>query len=134
MKTVAIHQPEFLPWLGFCAKARSADLLILLDTVQFRRNYFQNRNRIRTADGWNWITMPVRHPQLVPIEDAAIDTEAPIVRKNPKRFEQAYAHAPFFDRYFSTIRHLLAAPPPRLADLNEALITSIFEALGIATP
>ena len=57
---VAIHQPEHLPWLGFFDKARQADLLILLDCVQFRKNYFQNRNRIRTEDGWCWITLPVR--------------------------------------------------------------------------
>jgi hypothetical protein len=43
---VAIHQPEHLPWLGFFNKIDQADLFVLLDVVQFRKNYFQNRNRI----------------------------------------------------------------------------------------
>src|SRR5205823_11747690 len=56
---VTIHQPEHLPWLGFIDKARQADLLVLLDDVQFRKNYFQNRNRVRAAGGPVWVTVPV---------------------------------------------------------------------------
>ena len=50
---VTIHQPEFLPWLGFFDKASQANVLVLLDDVQFRRGYFhnRNRNRIRTSEG-----------------------------------------------------------------------------------
>src|SRR5260370_16603293 len=56
---VTIHQPEHLPWLGFLDKVRRADLLVLLDTVQYRKNYFQNRNRVLTANGPAWVTVPV---------------------------------------------------------------------------
>src|SRR5438094_6663058 len=54
-----IHQPEHLPWLGFFNKADQADVLVLLDTVQFRKGYFQNRNRILGPNGLQWLTVPV---------------------------------------------------------------------------
>ena len=56
---VTIHQPEHLPWLGFFHKFAQADLLVLLDNVQYRHKYFQNRNRIRSHDGETWINVPV---------------------------------------------------------------------------
>ena len=57
---VTIHQPEHLPWLGFFNKADQADLLVLLDVVQYRKDYFQNRNRILNQHGPIWLTVPVR--------------------------------------------------------------------------
>ena len=57
---VAIHQPEHFPYMGFFQKAKEADLLIILDTVNYRKNYFQNRNKIRSLAGKDeWITVPV---------------------------------------------------------------------------
>nr|MBI3612487.1 WbqC family protein [Nitrospirota bacterium] len=46
---VAIHQPQYLPWLGYLDKIDRADVFVILDTVQFKKNEWQNRNRIRTA-------------------------------------------------------------------------------------
>jgi hypothetical protein len=57
---VTIHQPEHFPYMGFFQKAKEADLLIILDTVNYRKNYFQNRNKIRSLAGKDeWITVPV---------------------------------------------------------------------------
>ncbi|MBI3637246.1 MAG: WbqC family protein, partial [Candidatus Rokubacteria bacterium] len=47
---VAIHQPHYLPWLGYLAKWAAADVFIVLDTVQYEKNGWQNRNRIKTRD------------------------------------------------------------------------------------
>ena len=69
---VTVHQPEFIPWLGFFHKASLADVLVLLDDAQFTKNYFHNRNRVRTKDGWSWITAPV--------EKSALDTPMNAVR------------------------------------------------------
>ena len=57
---VTIHQPEHFPYMGFFQKAKEAELLIILDTVNYRKNYFQNRNKIRSLAGKDeWITVPV---------------------------------------------------------------------------
>jgi hypothetical protein len=55
----AIHQPQYLPYLGFFEKIRQADIFVFLDDCQFKKNEWQNRNRIKTKDGWQWITVPV---------------------------------------------------------------------------
>ena len=58
---VTIHQPEHFPYMGFFQKASAADLIVLLDTVKFRKNYFQNRNRIVDRSGKEiWLTVPVK--------------------------------------------------------------------------
>ncbi len=57
---VAIHQPEHLPWFGFIHKLSQANKFVYLDNVQFKKNYFENRNRIITAQGLQWLTVPVQ--------------------------------------------------------------------------
>ena len=58
---VAVHQPHYLPWLGYFEKMDQADVFVVLDTVQFEKNGWQNRNKIKTAQGWQWLTVPVMH-------------------------------------------------------------------------
>ena len=57
---VAAHQPHYLPWLGYLAKWAAADLFVFLDTVQYEKNGWQNRNRIKTSEGARWLSVPVR--------------------------------------------------------------------------
>ena len=57
---VAIHQPEHFPYMGFFQKLEASDVLIVLDNVKFKKNNFQNRNKIKTSSGKDeWITVPV---------------------------------------------------------------------------
>ena len=57
---VTIHQPEHFPYMGFFQKVDNADLLVILDNVKFRKNYYQNRNKILTKTGQDvWLTVPV---------------------------------------------------------------------------
>ena len=59
---IAIHQPEFMPWLGYFHKMKMADVYVILDKVQFKKRYFENRNYIRNSvnDTKEWITIPVK--------------------------------------------------------------------------
>ncbi len=74
---VAIHQPHYMPWLGYIAKCGEADLLVVLDTVQYEKNGWQNRNRIKTHDGTQWLTVPVHAHLGVSIRDVTVDTAQP---------------------------------------------------------
>jgi hypothetical protein len=70
---VTIHQPEHLPWLGLLSKVAAADLWIVLDDVPFRKNYFQNRNRIRRSQAYAaWLTVPTKAPLGTLINDMGI--------------------------------------------------------------
>jgi hypothetical protein len=64
---VTIHQPQYLTWLGFFNKCACSDILVLLDDVQFQKNGFQNRTKIKTDTGWQWLTVPVSysHPAII---------------------------------------------------------------------
>ena len=60
MKKITIHQPEHFPYLGFFQKMNESDLFVVLDNVNYRKNYFQNRNKIKNTNGLDdWFTIPV---------------------------------------------------------------------------
>ncbi len=106
---------------------------MLLDSVQFRKNYFQNRNRIRTSDGWVWITVPVltagRASQgIAGVEiNNAVDWRGKIRRS----LSLHYGRAPHFAALQRPLFEILDRPWERLADLNIAVIAWLSEALGI---
>ncbi len=127
---VAIHQPQYLPWLGHFAKLAAADCWIFLDTVQYEKNGWQNRNRIKTSRGAQWITVPVRARLGTLIRDVVIDEAQPWGRKHLEALRVNYARAPHFRRYFPELERLLARPWRLLADLNVELTRFLSDALG----
>jgi len=131
-RIATIHQPEHLPWLGFFAKVAAADLLISLDTVPFRKNYFQNRNRVLGPDGGaHWLTVPVRlddhlagQIRLVPIAE-----DGRWRRKHLRTLEHRYRRHPHFDEVFGRIAPILEDEWDRVAELNHALIDALKETM-----
>ena len=134
---VTIHQPEFLPWLGFFDKVRQADVCVLLDHVQFRKNYFQNRNRIRTAvdQGWSWLTVPVlttgRFGQA--INEVPINNSAGWRRQHLASLWQHYHTTPSFQGLYNRLQGVYEDGPELLVDLNTRLINLLATAMGIRT-
>lgn len=133
---VTIHQPEHLPWLGFFHKMRRADRFVILDNVQYRTNYFQNRNRVLGANGPFWLTVPVRSRGHVAssIADIEIDGSQAWGERHRKSLEACYGRHPHFRRYADVLRTILDSPWQRLADLNLAIIEAFRSALDIGTP
>ncbi len=136
MTRIAIHQPEHLPWLGYLDKACKADEFIFLDTVAFKKNYFENRNRIRTPQGWAWVTAPVllkgRFGQA--FLDVEINNQARWAEVYYRTILQNYSHAPFWKTYGPVLEGLLLRPWEKLIDLNLALIELVWREFGITTP
>jgi hypothetical protein len=130
-----IHQPEHMPWLGFFGKADLADTLILLDTVQYRSRYFQNRNRILTEDGVKWITVPVfskGHRERT-IRDIEIDSGQRWQRRYRETVRRNYKDHPYYETYADLIDDVGCRSWAKLADLNEHVIRYLADALGIQT-
>lgn len=131
---VTIHQPEHMPWLGFFHKINMADLYVVFDNVQYRRRYFQNRNKIRVKDGEQWLTVPVERGKRddLLIKDVKISNEdAKWKAKNLARIYHGYSKAPCFKDYWESFEAVYNEDHTRLIDLNLALIKFFFEALGI---
>src|SRR5207253_7130508 len=117
MMRVAIHQPQFLPWLGYLDKIDQADLFVVLENVQFKKNEWQNRNRIRTAQGWQWMTVPVLHDFGQKINETKINNKVSWRQDHLRAVELNYRKAPHFDRYFPHFENVLAQEWEKLADI-----------------
>jgi hypothetical protein len=130
---VAIHQPQYLPWLGYFDKLDSADVFILLDTVQFKKHEWQNRNRIRTGDGWQWLTVPIidRFPERIDLVEINATTDWQ--RKHGQALRLHYGRAPFWEPLGPELVALLGQPWPRLRELNVAVTDLLCRQLGIQT-
>ncbi len=131
---IAIHQPHYLPWLGYFAKWAAADRFVFLDTVQYEKNGWQNRNRIKTSAGPTWLTVPVHARLGTTIGDVAVDAEQPWRARHLRAIEVAYAQAPHLVRYHGNLDAFHARPWGRLAPLAAASATWLAHALGVTAP
>ncbi len=132
---VAICQPTYLPWSGYFDLMDQVDVFILLDDVQFEKRSWQQRNRIKTPVGLQWLTVPVitrgRQEQL--IRGVEIET-AHFSRDHCRAIELNYRRAPFFEHYFDELSSRLSPQDGMLlADLNVRLIEWFMKKLGIET-
>ncbi len=137
---VSVHQPHFLPWLGYLERMKQADLFIVLDHVQFERQNYQNRTRILLDGQVHWLTVPVvQNSQQERIIDKRIDNPGTTEirhwgEKNYQKIYQAYRKAPFFNTHAPHLNKILSSRWERLVDLNQALLDYLRDQLGIKTP
>lgn len=133
---VSINQPAYLPWLGAFDRIAASDLHIVLDHVQFEKNSFVNRNKIRTAKGWTWLTVPVETSGQfghLAIDALRIAADPRWARKHWLSIEQNYAAAPHFAAHRAAFAELYARPWERLIDLIEAINSYLMQAFVIST-
>jgi hypothetical protein len=132
--TVAAHQPGYLPWPGFFQKTLRADLLVLLDNVQFPRGQsWVNRNRIKGALGVIWLTVPVRKKGrgLQPMREVEVYSERDWCRKHLLTLRHSYGNAPYFDDHFPFFEETFAREWKNLIDLNLTVLSYLRDALGL---
>ncbi len=133
---IAIMQPGYLPWLGFFELMFNADLFVFLDDVQYTTRDWRNRNRIRTHQGWQWLTVPVlnngKKGQM--IKDVQINNTVDWRKKHLKALIINYRKAKFFGNYFSDIEKIFCKDRTNLCNFISELILYLKEKLGIATP
>lgn len=134
MKCV-ILQPGYLPWLGFFDQMARANVFVVYDDVQYTKRDWRSRNRIKTAHGIRWLTVPVlskgRRNQM--IREATINTERDWMHKHLASIKMAYAHASYFRSYFLSLKNILEGEHTSLLNLNMDLITYLKEVLGLKT-
>ncbi|MBS3762560.1 MAG: WbqC family protein [Planctomycetes bacterium] len=133
------HQPNYLPYLGFFAKIAAGDVFVIVDNVQYvKRGPFgwQNRNKIRNHDGWQWLTVPVltKGKYHQNINEARINNREHWRGKHWRSIEYNYHNAPFFDRYADFFKSVYEREWEMLCNLNITLIRYLLDQLGIDVP
>jgi len=134
---IAVAQPTYLPWLGYFDLMDQVDTFVLLDSVQFEKQSWQQRNRIKTPSGVQWLTVPVkitgRSTQL--IRDVEI-AEADFHLRHLNLIRDNYRIAPFYEMFFEPLAAILkeGARQGSLGAMNIELIKWIATSLGIGTP
>ncbi len=128
-----VHQPNYLPYLGFFEKASQSDLFIIYDTTQFRKNDWQNRNRLCSPEGWQWITVSILHSFGQKINEVEIDHTKKPLKNNWSKFQTVYGKAPYFKQYACIFEDIYKKDYRYIADLNCDLINAISKMLGLNT-
>lgn len=128
---VAIHQPQYLPWPGYFNKIIKCDIFVFLDDVQYKKNEWQNRNKIKTARGEIWLTVPVHYKFGQKINEVEIDNSIFWAKDHIKTIKINYQKSPFFKDFFPVIEDLLSKKYTKLVEINVASVKSILEYLGI---
>jgi len=137
MATVAIHQPNFLPWLGYFDKIIRSDVFVLLDDVQQQKSGGSWTNRVRMIVGGQpgWVTVPIRRPaqRTQAIRDVEIDTTREWRKKMARTIEQSYAGAPAFADVWPLVSELLHTDERFLASYNRRNLHALSDVLGITS-
>jgi hypothetical protein len=131
-----ISQPTFLPWIGWFDLVEQADVMIIYDTAQFSRQSWQQRNRIRTSRGLEYLTVPVKTSgrfgqKIIDVEISNIDFDVYFKNKIRDAYSNAPYYQPIMDDLEQKLPQLLASR--KLSHLNEGLIRFCCEWLGIGT-
>lgn len=131
---VGIHQLHYLPWLRYFHKILRSDTFVILDNIQYNKNGWQNRNRIKTAHGPMVLTVPVHTHYQANLDEIRVDTTHRWQKKHWQTIQQAYAKAPHFQDYAPRLHAFYTQSWDCLNDLNAAMLQFFLEALDIATP
>lgn len=132
---VVILQPSYIPWRGYFHQISKADLFIFYDDVQYDKHGWRNRNQIKTAQGKQWITIPVHSggaTEGLLIKDAKIDWSKPWAANHWKALTFAYAKAPCFRSYASLLEPFYQRHDELLADFTIDLTIALARELGIS--
>ena len=133
---ITIHQPEHLPWLGFFNKISKAEKFVILDNVQFRKNYFQNRNRIMGSNGVQFINVPTKtkghmDSTLAKTEIASDGANGKWKEKYLRTVQMSYSRHPYFSEVFPVLEAAIQTETNLLCDINLAIIQLFADQLNI---
>src|SRR5438270_3493099 len=129
-----IHQPHYLPWLRYIDKIARSDVFVLLDSVQYTKNGWQNRNKIKSTQGWMYLTVPVLDAFGRPITEVRINNQTRWRDKHWAALVTNYSRAPFFGRYRELLEPIYRQQWQLVHDLSVHALELLLSALGIRTP
>lgn len=131
MTTVSIHQPSYMPWLGYFDKIAKSDIHIFLDDVKYSKNNLFNRNKIKTPQGEAWLTVPVKYKSDLLICQTQIDNNSNWRKNHLKTIKLNYAKAPYSKEYSDFLEKFYSKNWQYLSDLTISMNKAMADLLGI---
>lgn len=128
---VAIHQPNYLPWLGYFSKMNKCDTFVFLDNVKFSKNSYTNRNQIKSPRGALWLTVPVQKPYGLIKDMTIVPSWDPA--EHLKSMQMCYGGTKYFSSLYPSFLEIYEKPWTSLVQLNEKLISTICDIFKIKT-
>lgn len=132
MTTVVVQQPSYIPWLGYFEQICQADVFVFYDDVQYTKNDWRNRNKIKTPREWQWLTVPVNYEFGQRICDVKTANQQ-WQRKHLKAIEANYARAPYFKDYIEYFKDMYSREWTYLYSLSEFSVMMLGRILKIPT-
>lgn len=132
MTTVMVSQSNYLPWKGYFDLVRRADVLVLLDNVQFTRRDWRSRNMIKTPSGVQWLTVPVRTPngRMTSVSEAEI-SDAGWAKSHLRTLELSYRRTPYFEQVFGVLEGCMHGGEALLTNINERSLRTLSEFMDL---
>ena len=132
---ICIIQSCYVPWKGFFDLIGQCDEYVIFDSVQYAKGHWHNRNRIKTANGMQWLTIPVITKGRFDQSIDQVEIEKPWADKHWRTLELAYKRAPFFEQLASAVRgwYERADKEPLLTEVNTIFLHGVAELLGLKT-
>lgn len=136
---VAAHQPHYMPWLGYLDKVAKADVFVVMDDLQFEPQNYQNRQRLKLADGPGWLTVPLAHgaqnericdKQIAPSENPKQHWQ----HRHWKTLQLSYGGTAYFDEYAPALREVYARRWTSLLELDLHMFVLALRWFDIRTP
>lgn len=130
---IGILQPGYLPWLGFFEQMYRSDAFVIYEDVQYDKHGWRNRNRIKTANGVQWLTVPIlvkfeEHPLISEVE---VDNKQNWRKKHLSAIQQSYSKAPFYKEYAGLFEEAYSREWECLVDIDMYFITKLSKCLGM---
>jgi hypothetical protein len=130
---IAIHQPNYLPWMGYIDKIANVDAFVFLDDVQYSNEGGHNRNLIKTPSGKHFLTVPVEQHLGDKINQVRTKDELSWKKKHLKSLEMNYKKASFFNEAFPVMESLINKTYGNIAEMNATIIIEWCKLFGIST-
>jgi hypothetical protein len=136
---VAAHQPAYLPWLGYLDKLAKSDVFVVMDDLQYERENFQNRNRVKLNHGPTWLTVPLeRGEQTDRILEKKIQQQPPSrhhwARRTWETLQIHYGRSPFFAQYKDELQDTFVRRWERLVDIDLHMLELARTWFGVTGP
>jgi hypothetical protein len=133
-RRIAILQSNYIPWKGYFDIIRSVDDFVIHDTLQYTKGDWRNRNRIKTPNGLQWLTIPVEYKRVEQTINATKTANGNWAQKHWRLFCHHYSKAAYFKEYKDLFGELyLGDHSNYLSEINLKFIHAINTVLGITT-